>query len=101
MNLNKTEIMSTEEIQVTVNDKIQLGKENQSSEITRRIGISWAAFGRLGFILKSNEFPINLKRRVFDACVMPVLTYGLETMAIIPANLPINCKPPNEQWRGL
>jgi len=48
--------MSTEDIQVTVNDqplevvseyvylghKIQLGKENQSSEITRRIGLSWA-----------------------------------------------------------
>jgi len=94
MNLNKIKIMSTEDIQVTVNDqplevvseyvylghKIQLGKENQSSEITRRMGLSWAAFGRLGFILKSSEFPINLKRRVFDACVTPVLTYGLETI---------------------
>jgi len=49
-------LLCTEDIQVTVNDqplevvskyvclghKIQLGKENQSSEITRRIGLSWA-----------------------------------------------------------
>jgi len=55
MNLNKTKIMSTEDIQVPVNNqplkvvseyiylghKIQLGKENQSSEIIRRIGLSW------------------------------------------------------------
>lgn len=103
MNLTKTKIMSLEQIQIQIENqtienvteyiylghKIQRGKENQAAEIPRRVGLSWAAFGKLGFILRSRDTPINLKRKVFESCVLPVLTYGLET-------IPLTCKAVNK-----
>lgn len=96
MNISKTKVMSLDEIQVAIGNQnleqvaeyvylghlIKLGKENQTAEFTRRIRLSWAAFGKLSFILKDQNIPINLKRKTFNACVLPVMTYGLETMAI-------------------
>lgn len=43
------------------------------------MGLTWAAFGKFGFILKNPKMPINLKRKVYESCVLP--TYGLETVA--------------------
>ena len=60
----------------------KLGKENQIGEITRRIRLGWAAFGNLSYVLRNTEIPINLKKKVFNACILPVMAYGLETMAI-------------------
>ncbi|KAL3271654.1 hypothetical protein HHI36_022128 [Cryptolaemus montrouzieri] len=44
---------------------IKLGQENQKAEITRRIDI-----------------PINLRKRAYDSCILPVASYGLESMTI-------------------
>lgn len=96
MNLNKTKIMTSEETAITIEGctlehveeyiylghAIRLGKQNQTNEISRRTRLSWAAFGRLGYILKSQSIPINLKRKVYEACILPVTTYGLETMTL-------------------
>lgn len=96
MNLQKTKIMSPDNICVTVDNKvlevveeyiylghnIMLGKNNQTAEIGRRIRLAWAAFGNLAHILKEPKMPINLKRKVFDACVLPVMLYGLETVTL-------------------
>jgi len=30
----------------------------------------------------NDDIPINLKRKVFNACILPVATYGLETKAL-------------------
>lgn len=62
--------------------KIQLGKENQTAEISRRVSYSWTAFGKLAFIFRSRDIPINLKRKAYESCILPVLTYGLETMTL-------------------
>lgn len=65
MNLQKTKIMSPTNIPVIIENHtlevvdeyvylghiIKLGKNNQTAEITRRIGLSWTAFGRLSYIL--------------------------------------------------
>lgn len=58
---------------------IILGKGNQHLEITRRIGLTCDAFGKLRHIFKNRDIPINLTRKVYDACIPPVATYGLET----------------------
>lgn len=96
MNLSKTKIMSNNECNITIDNvtienvdhyiylghKIKLGKENQNVEIKRRIQLAWVAFGNMNYIFKDKEVPINLKKKAYDSCILPVLTYGLETMAI-------------------
>ena len=67
MNLQKTKIMSLSNKVVTIGNhtlekvdehvylghNIKLGKDNQTAEITRRIGLTWAAIVRLSHILAS------------------------------------------------
>jgi hypothetical protein len=36
----------------------------------------------MGYILKNKKIPINLKKKVYDACILPVATYGLETVTL-------------------
>ncbi|XP_050306283.1 uncharacterized protein LOC126743296 [Anthonomus grandis grandis] len=96
MNLNKTKVMSPDNIQVHIEDRIidnveeyiylghciKLGKENQTAEINRRIRLTWAATGKLSHVLRNETIPINLKRKVFNACLLPVMIYGMETMTL-------------------
>lgn len=93
MNSNKTKIMTTldtENIQLPVEKvtdyiylghKITLGRENQTSEIERRITQAWVAFGKLNTTFRS-QIPNSLKKKVFDQCVLPVFTYGAETLTL-------------------
>lgn len=96
MNLSKTKVMTNTQNIITVDNTIiekveqyvylghiiKNGKENQLAEIKRRIKLTWAAFGKLSFILKDKNIPMHLKRKTYDSCILPVATYGLETMAI-------------------
>lgn len=97
MNLNKTKIMSNiPQYNITIDNttienvdhyiylghKIKLGKENQNAEIKRRIHLAWVAFGKLNYIFKDKKVPLHLKRKAYNSCILPVITYGLETMAI-------------------
>ncbi len=47
-------------------------------EIRRRIGMGWSAFGKQNLVMNSN-LPLSLKRKVYNQCILPVLTNGLET----------------------
>lgn len=40
------------------------------------------AFDKLSFIFKDKNVPIYLKRKTHDSCILPVATYGLETMTM-------------------
>ncbi|KAH1015706.1 hypothetical protein HUJ04_007048 [Dendroctonus ponderosae] len=99
INLDKTKVLSHSRIAMTVNSfvlevveryvylghTIMLGAENQTAQISRRIGLSWAAFGKLGHILKDiyiPNIPISLKRKVYNVCILPVTINGLETATI-------------------
>ena len=98
MNISKTKMMSNTEQShpVLINGKqiekvesyvylghtVMLGRENQVIEIERRRGLAWAAFGKLSYILKSPKYALYLKKRLFDACILPVLTYGMETAVL-------------------
>src|SRR5215469_3771925 len=50
-------------------------------EIKRRIQLGWAAFGKHREIFKG-DIPLCLKRKMFDECILPVITYGAETWAL-------------------
>ncbi|PZC71609.1 hypothetical protein B5X24_HaOG212887 [Helicoverpa armigera] len=57
---------------------VQLGRSNFEKEVNRRIQLGWAAFGKLRNIF-SSDIPQCLKTKVYNQCVLPVLTYGTET----------------------
>lgn len=61
--------------------EICIGRDNQTREINRRIGLTWSAFGKLRNVFKAN-IPVCLKRKTFNQCVLPVLTYGAETLTL-------------------
>ncbi|KAG1651679.1 Transcriptional activator cubitus interruptus [Nymphon striatum] len=50
-------------------------------EVRQRVALCWQAFGRLNNVWR-NKLPLCLKRKVYDQCILPVLTYGSETWAI-------------------
>ena len=101
MNLSKTKVMTNidDDRDIKIGDtiiervdsyvylghKLKLGLDNQTAEVKRRIGLGWAAFGKLRLIFKS-QMNNSLKRKVFDTCVLPVLTYGAETLTLTKAS---------------
>ncbi|CAG9122988.1 unnamed protein product [Plutella xylostella] len=60
---------------------VQLGRCDFEKEVTRRIQLGWAAFGKLRSVFTS-EIPQCLKSKVFEQCVLPVMTYGAETWSL-------------------
>lgn len=43
-----------------------MGRQNQSIEVKRRVGQSWAAFGKLSTVLKNKDIQLYLKTKVFN-----------------------------------
>ncbi len=48
------EVIDRVESYVYLGDKLKLGLDNQTAGIKRRIGLSWAAFGKLRTVFKCN-----------------------------------------------
>ena len=66
--------------------------EDLTTEIKRRISSAWSKFGRLSRYLQDVKFPLTLKRKIFNQCVMPVLLYGAETRTTTKKMAPrLNC----------
>jgi hypothetical protein len=63
---------------VYLKQTLQLGRNNFEDEVNRRIQLAWAAFGKLRRVF-SSSIPQSLKKKVFNQCVLPVMTYGAET----------------------
>ena len=51
------------------------------TEILNHTKLGWRKFGQLNIVFKSN-MPFCLKRKLFDQCVLPVLTYDCETWTL-------------------
>ncbi|CAH2264014.1 jg16397 [Pararge aegeria aegeria] len=98
MNMSKTKIMSNAHVPlhpiivgssaleivdeyIYLGHTIQLGRSNFEKEVNRRIQLGWAAFGKLRDIF-SSKIPQCLKTKVFEQCVLPVMTYGSETWSL-------------------
>jgi hypothetical protein len=99
MNMNKTKIMSNSRVVPTLikvgNSKLEvvdqytyiylgqiihLGKSNFQKEVNRGIQLGWAAYGRLRSMF-SAHIPQCLKTKVFNSCVLPVMTNGTDVAA--------------------
>jgi hypothetical protein len=70
---------------------IYLGQEintkgDFSGEISRRIQLSWAAFNKFKGIFTS-KIPLCLKRKLYNQCILPVMTYGCQTWVLTQAQL--------------
>ena len=92
MNLNKTKIMCnqyTQERQLTMeNHNIEQVHEynylgqlvhsdgKQEHEINKRLKTRWRTVGKHSSIFRS-KMPTCLKRKVFDQCVLPAMTYAV------------------------
>jgi hypothetical protein len=95
INIDKTKIMTNKhteddrKIQLNnqeiekINNFVYLGQmietnRNIETEINRRISQGWRQFGKLNKIFKA-DIPLCLKKKVFDQCILPVMTYESET----------------------
>ena len=48
-------------------------------EVMIRIKAGWSCFGRYKNILCDQELPMSLRRKMYNQCVIPTMTYGSET----------------------
>jgi len=71
-----TQIKYTEEF-VYLGHKIAMDQK-EGREIGRRIQAGWAAFTRYKDFFQARIVTTDAKRRLFNACVLPVLCYGAE-----------------------
>lgn len=62
--------------------EICIGCDNQTMGLERGISLAWAAFGKLKKDVFSADVAVCLKRKVYDQCVLPVVTYGAETLTL-------------------
>ena len=63
---------------IYLGQRISLLDKNMQKEISRRIQCGWKVFNDNKFLLKS-EIPITLKRKLFNQCILPAMTYACET----------------------
>ena len=93
MHLGKTKIMCNKHVNkddVIVDGKkieevdsyVYLGQmvtkdHDQIQEMKRRIGQGWSAFCKLDNIMRDKNVPMRLKRKVFNECILPVMTIWL------------------------
>ena len=98
MNLSKTKVMLNESATTStvavdgntiekVDRYVYLGKTVTQAgdllpEIKRRIAVGWAAFSKVANIMKSTKASMNVKRKVHNEYVLPVMVYGSETWAL-------------------
>lgn len=96
MNVNKTKLLTNSnkyEIKINnqpveyVEEYIYLGQiishtDTTTKEIKRRIANGWKRYWSLKEIMKSTDLSISIKRKVFNTCILPCITYGCETWAL-------------------
>ncbi|KAL0832588.1 hypothetical protein ABMA28_000786 [Loxostege sticticalis] len=96
MNTSKTKMMTNSiPIDITINGQkleyvkeyVYLGqiispKDQMSKEIDKRIASGWKTFWALKEIMKSKELGMKIKKKTFDTCILPCITYGCETWAL-------------------
>lgn len=96
INLTKTKMMTNSTpIDITnngqkfeyVEEYVYLGQiispnDQMSKEIDKRIATGWKKFWALKEVMKSKELSIKIKKKTFDTCILPCITYGCETWAL-------------------
>ena len=80
ISVNNTNIEAVDEY-IYLGQRFSLKDKNQDKEIQRRITAGWTAYAKHRDIFKSN-IPISLKRKVYEACIIPAMTYAAETWSL-------------------
>ena len=57
-------------------------EDRTANEVQLRIKAGWAVFGKYKEIFQNKEIPICLKRKVFNQCIIPTMTYGCQTWSL-------------------
>lgn len=57
-------------------------KDQMTKEIDKRIAYGWRKYWSLKEIMKSKELSMNIKRKAFNTCILPCITYGCETWSL-------------------
>lgn len=93
MNPTKTKVMTNatkehievrEEVIQYIDEYIYLGQvistdDQHSKEIDRRISNTWKRYWSLKEIFKNETMPLSVKTKLYNACILPCLTYGCQT----------------------
>lgn len=96
LNIDKTKLLTNSiktQIEIEnqpleyVDEYIYLGQiishEDQTTrEIKRRIANGWKRYWSMKEVVKSIDISMSTKRRVFNTCVLPCITYGCETWSL-------------------
>ncbi|CAH2095489.1 unnamed protein product [Euphydryas editha] len=53
-----------------------------SKEINKRITCGWKKYWSLKEIVKSKDLNMHIKRKIFNTCILPCMTYGCESWAL-------------------
>jgi len=74
-----------------VNNYVYLGQlfsinTDSEIEIQRRISYAWSKLGKLSQYLQDQRYPLALKKKIFQQCVVPVFMYGSETWTVTKKN---------------
>ena len=57
-------------------------EDRTANEVQLRIKAGWAVFGKYKEIFQNKEIPICLKRKIFNQCIIPTMTYGCQTWSL-------------------
>lgn len=96
MNITKTKLMTNSEIRPIeidgqkveyVDEYCYLGqiispKDQTTKEINKRIANGWKKYWSLKEVVKAKEHNMATKRKVFNTCILPCITYGCETWSL-------------------
>lgn len=67
-----------------------MDKKHQTAETNRRIDLIW---------VESEPFLLTLKRKVYELCIVPVATYGFETMTLTDRRVSRLITTQREIWK--
>ena len=85
--VNKDDVIVDGKTIEEVDSYVYLGQmvtkdHDQVLGLKRRIGQGWSAFCNLDNIIRDKNVPMRLKRKTFNDCIFPVMTYGCETWSL-------------------
>jgi hypothetical protein len=101
MNTEKTKVMTNRQkipikidqgIIEYVDEYVYLGQiisvsDIMDKEVDRRIANAWKRYWGLKEVMKNKNLSMAPKRKLFDTCILPVLTYGCQTWALTKKQL--------------
>lgn len=57
-------------------------EDSMSKEINKRIACGWKKYWSLREIMKNKDLSMHIKKKTFNTCILPCMTYGCESWAL-------------------